>query len=217
VRVSVRLNTSFGRQEEGALNWESLIDKTIQALITTGLLSLVAIYLKTHFDKKLESFKQDLLEKTHARKALFEKEMEFYEDLSRAFASIDDGCKYFRGGMTKGDPNETRVDEEKRELLPVRKAYNDAYNLIEAKQPFYPADLRDQLQDFLRLVSRHIDKHGTIISDMAKRGWNSPDERSWMDLSRGAEEIIEHIEGTRATIRDRIEQYREGARAKSAT
>jgi len=190
------------------LDGKSLIDNAIQALITTGLLSFFAIYLKSHFDKKLESFRQDLLEKTHARKALFDKEMEFYKELSRAFTSIVDGCKYFSGGITTGDPNETRVEREKRELLPVKAAYNVVYDLINAEQPFYPADLQDRLQDFLRRVSRHIDRHEIIISEMARKGWSSPDSSSWMDLSRGAEEIIKHVEDTRGIVKGRIEQYR---------
>jgi hypothetical protein len=141
------------------VDWQSLLEKALQPVITTALLFVFTIYLKSQLDRKLESFKQDLIQRTQVRKALIDREVAFYEELFRALSTIVDGCKYFGLRVVSTDPNEPRVDREKRKLAPLQKAYNIVYDLAEAQQLFYPEDLHNRLQDFLGLLHRHITRH----------------------------------------------------------
>jgi len=192
------------------LDWKLLSEYVPQTALTALLLTVFTIYLRSRLDRKLESLKQELLEKTHARSALFEKEMEFYEELSAALSTIENGCKYLRSQFGLGNSEETRIEKEKRELLPVKTAYNNIIRLSGRKQLFYPEELHNRLEDFLRLVYGQICRHELMISDMVIKGWTNPDSDSWKRLVDGAEEILSHVEQMRTIVRRRIEHYRGG-------
>jgi hypothetical protein len=116
------------------------LDKVLPGLISgliSGLLIVgVGTVLKGYFDRKIEALKSDLSWKTHARKALFDRETEFYLKLSPALASLQDVLLNVTASTSLNSPDKTALERRQDTQQKLCKTYNEVIALARANRPF---------------------------------------------------------------------------------
>jgi hypothetical protein len=174
---------------------DSITEKLLIAAIPS-LLVLIAAWL---LNRKLESFKHDLLSKVHARKFLFEKEMEFYERLFRALTELRNPIAECTSPIVRKPVDETWVQYEQKNYAEVAKAYNELYNAVLSFRPFYPEVIYSEAESLLRTCYRRQRIHDDMISELT---------RSEKDASKARQQVRETSE-TVFDIDDPVDKQRQ--------
>lgn len=183
------------------------MEATLEKLLIAGVPSVLVVVATWWLNRKLESFKHDLLTKVHAKKLLFEKEMEFYEHLFRALTELRDPIAEFTATVISRPRDETLVQWEQNNYSAFSAAYNELYNAVLSYRPFYPEAIYSEAEKLLKTCYRRQNHHEIMISYLIQEHQDTPRPKDNKKVREDSEQVLEMTNQLIATVKSRIEKY----------
>ena len=182
---------------------EKILIASVPTIITIGGGSLLAWF----FNRKLESFKQDILGRVHARKILIEKEMEFYSKLFNVFTDLRDVMTEFTSPIVRHPPDETHLERQRKQFMRGVGPFNELYTITWSYRPFYPDSLNTQLDELRKLTHTRLNYYEEMLNDIIEKNRkDSSDPRLYGKVSEMSEEILKRTDLIIASVKARIDK-----------
>jgi len=183
------------------------MDPLLQSVITAVFSGILVALATWHLNRKLESFKHDLIHKVNARKILIEKELEFYAKLFEVLTDLRSLMAELTNPVIRELPGETMLSRNQSMHARILEPFNKLYTLSWSYRPFYPDSLYPRVDELRKLTHRCLVQIEGLCQNMIEnRRDNHCDPDRWRDAQNAAKKIEETTEALIGDVRARIDK-----------